>query len=96
MASKSMHVKTTILPHMPNPPQEDLSHLTVTSKPLLKVGGKSVEVKFYIMEGLPRSFLLGFPWMARYGGVVDARKGTLTVEDLDLIIPLQKTKGCNG
>jgi len=55
----------------------------------MRLGGKVINVRFYIMDGLPRNFLIGYPWLVKYGGVVDAQEGTLTIKNLNLIISLE-------
>ena len=58
----------------------------------MRVEEKIIKVKFYLMEGLPKPFLIGYPWMIKYGGVVDARKGMLAVEDLNITVKLERQK----
>ena len=58
----------------------------------MRVQDEEVMVRFYLMEGLPRPFLLGYPWMSKYGEVVDARKGIFTIEDLNVTVELERQK----
>ena len=42
------------------------------------------------MDNLPRTFLIGYPWMMKPGGINDARKGIFSIQDFNLIVPLLK------
>ena len=56
----------------------------------MRIKGKMTEVRFYVMEGLPRPFLIGFPWMCRHGGVIDAQGGSLMVKGMSLTVELER------
>ena len=58
----------------------------------IKIQEKYIWEKFYLMENLPRNLLLGFPWFQKNGAILDARKGTLTVTDLNQVVPLIRLK----
>jgi hypothetical protein len=47
--------------------------------------------KFYLMDNLPRTLLLGYPFCERTGVVLDARAGTLFIADYKETIPLLRT-----
>ena len=57
----------------------------------MRIEGKKAKTRFYLMEGLPRNFLIGYPWLEKNGAVIDARKGIMTVEDWGITVQLEKT-----
>ena len=56
----------------------------------MQIQDRMVETRFYLMDNLPRTFLIGYPWMMKHGGIVDARKGIFSIQDFNLIVPLLK------
>ena len=56
----------------------------------IKLGSTYTTERFYLMENLSRSLLLGFPFFESTGAVLDAREGTFRIQDFDETIPLVK------
>ena len=56
----------------------------------MQIQNKIVETRFYLMDNLPRTFLIDYPWMMKYGGIIGARKGTFSIQDFNLTVPLLK------
>ena len=54
----------------------------------IKMGATYTVEKFYVMNKLPRTLLTGFPFFIRTGAILDARAGTLSIQDFKQTIPL--------
>ena len=58
----------------------------------IKLGSTYTTEKFYLMDNLPRTLLLGYPFCERTGAILDPRAGTLFISDLKETIPLLRMK----
>ena len=58
----------------------------------IKLGSTYTTENFYLMDNLPITLLLGYPFCEQTGAILDPRAGTLFISDLKETIPLIRMK----